>query len=533
MPPCQSQRISRLVRRATISVSSVMIFVVTAAVAAAAATATQDLEGPTSTTTSDNGYGVDVSFPIHNSVSTNYPWLPHNLNNTTKYLNHENDDDDIRHNGVPPRYIGQPLQTIGNREAFYATHLDNCRTAYASTNESSKCDYFEYERILLNRRQPQSMKNLTATGFQKVRAPKRLKTILDGFWSMNADKAKPEVWPAGNSYVNTWDDESPTRLVSVDDTTLRGSGWALKKELWSATSAVLEEFSQQELQPCSLYGIRVYSNGHYMAPHVDRLPLVVSAMINVAQDVDEPWPLEVYSHDGRAYNVTLDPGDMLLFESASVIHGHPFPLKGRYYASIFLHFEPSGRSYQQESDGHFRLKGSNGGSGRSKEQWDIQKAKEADKEYQEHIQAGLGGPSAGLKLGQLPPYILAGSPAEEQWRQLHPEGWTPPKEILPPSAHIAAKSGHLKELEKELDERRVEVLTERDEKGWQVLHQGVASGNEEVVKLLVSHGADVNSRTHGGYGESPLRIAEKFHGTSSKVYTYLKNMGALSIGPEL
>ena len=108
-----------------------------------------------------------------------------------------------------------------------------------------------------------------------------------------------------------------------------------------------------------------------------------------------------------------------------------------------------------------------------------------------------------------------------------------PKEILPPSAHIAAKSGHLKELEKELEERRVQVLTERDDQGWQVLHQGVASGNEEVVKLLVSHGADVNSRTHGGYGESPLRIAEKLHGTSSKVYTYLKNIGALSIGPEL
>lgn len=104
---------------------------------------------------------------------------------------------------------------------------------------------------------------------------------------------------------------------------------------------------------------------------------------------------------------------------------------------------------------------------------------------------------------------------------------------MPPEAHIAAKTGQLKDLEKQLEEGRVAVLTERDDQGWQVLHQGVASGNEEIVKLLVSHGAEINSRTHGGYGETPLRIAEKMHGTSSSIYRYLKKMGALSIGPEL
>jgi hypothetical protein len=40
-------------------------------------------------------------------------------------------------------------------------------------------------------------------------------------------------------------------------------------------------------------------------PHsVDRLPLVASAILNVAQDVDEPWPTEIYDHQGRAHNVT-------------------------------------------------------------------------------------------------------------------------------------------------------------------------------------------------------------------------------------
>jgi len=32
---------------------------------------------------------------------------------------------------------------------------------------------------------------------------------------------------------------------------------------------------------------------------------VSSPIINVAQIVDEPWPIEVISHDGRAYNTAF------------------------------------------------------------------------------------------------------------------------------------------------------------------------------------------------------------------------------------
>jgi Ankyrin repeat len=56
---------------------------------------------------------------------------------------------------------------------------------------------------------------------------------------------------------------------------------------------------------------------------------------------------------------------------------------------------------------------------------------------------------------------------------------------------------------------------------------------QQVVELLVSRGADINARTHGGYGETPLRIAEQHLGAAHQVVQYLKSMGALSIGPEL
>ncbi|KAL3923061.1 MAG: hypothetical protein SGILL_001868 [Bacillariaceae sp.] len=407
---------------------------------------------------------------------------------------------------------------------MYVRHLQACRKAFP--DDPNKCDWYEYGRMVMNRRQPQSMMNLTETGFKKVRAPAHLKELIDDFWNTNSqsEKEQPENWAVGNTYVNSWD--APTTMVSVDDKGLRGSGAKLKEELWAALSAVAEEWTQQELQPCSLYGIRIYHNNSIMLPHVDRLPLVVSAMINVAQDMDEDWPLEVYDHEGYAHNVTLQPGDMLLFESASVIHGHPFPLKGRYYASIFLHFEPTGREYKKV-DGHFMLRDSKS----HKNQKGF--IKDANGRYHQAVKDGLGGQSAALD-SSIPPYLKPESPEEEHWRNLHPEGWKPPYNLLPPNAHIMAKSGELDRLERELqEESRVEILTERDDQGWQVLHQGVAGGNEDVVKLLVTHGADINSRTHGGYGETPLRIAERLHGVTSGVYRYLKNMGGLSIGPEL
>ena len=64
-----------------------------------------------------------------------------------------------------------------------------------------------------------------------------------------------------------------------------------------------------------MYGISQYTEGAILSPHADRNPLISSCIINVAQDVDEDWPLEVYGRDGLAYNVTMEPGDSKLLSS--------------------------------------------------------------------------------------------------------------------------------------------------------------------------------------------------------------------------
>lgn len=85
-------------------------------------------------------YGVDVSFPIHHRVSTNYDFLPHNTDSSVP---------------VPAEYKDMPLQPLGDRQAAYVKHLDDCRKYYGV--KSNMCDVYEYDRVLMASRQPQSM----------------------------------------------------------------------------------------------------------------------------------------------------------------------------------------------------------------------------------------------------------------------------------------------------------------------------------------------------------------------------------------
>ncbi|KAL3774624.1 hypothetical protein ACHAWO_001995 [Cyclotella atomus] len=452
-----------------------------------------------------DSYGVDVSFPIFKRISTNYPWLPHNV--------------DPDHNPTPKLYQGMPIQPLGDRQSVYNAHLAGCRDFYGKRG-GNKCDIYEYDRMLMNQRQPQSMQNYTDVGFLKTRAPQKIIDLATTFWEQNHFNQEIENWPEGNTYINSW--VSPTYMLKIEDGRLRGGGYQLRKQLWDEAREAIEDWTGEDLSPTSLYGIRVYREGAVLLPHVDRLPLVASAMINIAQDVDEDWPMEIYDHDGRSRNVTLQPGDMLLFESHSVIHGRPFPLKGRHYAMLFIHFEPTGHSLKHDID---------------------TSAISVDDQYRQAAKENQGGQSAAYDT--LPPYIIRESPEETHWKNQHPEGWqipefNPLKRSTESKLHIAAEAGDVEAIKRALEQDgdhhkdgRAAVIASRDEEGWQLLHSGASAGHQEVVELLIEHGADLNSRTHGGRGATPLYIAEHNNGGFHPVVRYLKSLGALNLGPDL
>ena len=152
-----------------------------------------------------------------------------------------------------------------------------------------------------------------------MRAPEALYTILREFWTKNRDRETNESWFAGSIFTNYW--ISPSQMVSIHDNQNEGGGRDLATAVSDATREIIEEWTGLNMTSTSVYGIRVYKRDAMLVPHVDRLPLISSAIINVDQDVDEPWPLEVIGHDGIARNITMLPGDLVLYESHSILHG--------------------------------------------------------------------------------------------------------------------------------------------------------------------------------------------------------------------
>jgi HRD ubiquitin ligase complex, ER membrane component len=238
-------------------------------------------------------YGYDVSFPMLGKIpkaSTNYAWLPHNA--------------DPENNPTPEEYQDMPIQPLGDRQAFYEEYIQGCRDYWKEDGEGHLCDEYEIERLDHNTDQIPSMVNYTDVGYKKIRAPEHVFELLLQFWEKNKDKEVDEEWVPGNIFVNYW--KSPCKMVNVANNSYEGGGDELLDELWGASVDTISEWTGQNLVPSSLYGIRVYKEGAVLSSHVDRLPLVSSAIINVAQDPDgEPWPLEVIGHDGVARNVTV------------------------------------------------------------------------------------------------------------------------------------------------------------------------------------------------------------------------------------
>mmetsp|Transcript_43931 Transcript_43931/g.51462 ORF Transcript_43931/g.51462 Transcript_43931/m.51462 type:complete len:212 (-) Transcript_43931:430-1065(-) len=211
----------------------------------------------------------------------------------------------------------------------------------------------------------------------------------------------------------------------------------------------------------------------------------------------------------------MEPGDMVLYESHSIIHGRPFPLKGRSYANIFIHFEPTGHSNR-----HLATRE---GDNRPMEQFE-----EARKKRQEMKKENF-------KKDDLPVYIVRGSEEEERWKQSH-HGRKRQKDTGTlasgsTAAHRAAANSDLETL-KEIVADNPGIIQIRDENGWQPIHEAARSGLVSIVDFLVSKGADVNSRTNDGKGATPLWWAKQTFSSNHQIVKRLLDFGAKEIPPE-
>ena len=66
--------------------------------------------------------------------------------------------------------------------------------------------------------------------------------------------------------------------------------------------------------------------------------ILILSKSQIDQKVDTEWPLTVIDHNGRKDKVYLKKGEMVLYESAKVIHGRQFHLDGDFFENLFIHF---------------------------------------------------------------------------------------------------------------------------------------------------------------------------------------------------
>ena len=115
-------------------------------------------------------------------------------------------------------------------------------------------------------------------------------------------------------------------------------------EISQALKPLHEDWSGMTLTESACYGFRVYQRGSYLLNHVDRTHThIISSTICVDAALEAPWPLFLEDIFGEIHEINLEPGELLLYEGARLIHGRPWPLEGDYYAGLFVHYRPESR----------------------------------------------------------------------------------------------------------------------------------------------------------------------------------------------
>lgn len=115
-----------------------------------------------------------------------------------------------------------------------------------------------------------------------------------------------------------------------------------RNNLHQALLPMHEEWCGENLIPSFIYGIRSYLNNADLRQHVDRIGTHhISSIIMVDKYLDgaPDWPLDIQAHDGTWHKVYLEPGEMVLYESAKCSHGRDERFQGKYYRNFYVHYQ--------------------------------------------------------------------------------------------------------------------------------------------------------------------------------------------------
>ncbi len=232
-----------------------------------------------------------------------------------------------RHNSIVffPSWVHhevRPVKTL-------AEGLDGCRMTFNGWYHNAAVETppvieSDPDRVveLLRQRLP----TFTEDGFAVVETPKAIHDALaqvysDGLTGAYDETSDPVYLTAGNP-----------RFIDIGN---------LGYEIGAELKETHEAWARIPLELSAAYGIRTYRRGNKLRRHVDRFEThVISSVVHIDHEAEVPWALTVEDHHGVVHEVCLEPGQMLLYESAVCAHARPVPFEGDHYGSLFLHYKP-------------------------------------------------------------------------------------------------------------------------------------------------------------------------------------------------
>lgn len=183
--------------------------------------------------------------------------------------------------------------------------------------------------IAIHKKAKENVRSL-GLGYAKTKLNSQLHECLLDHLRSNLHKFRSE--PA-NEYLMTENKRSYPSLLYQDE--------EFNQKLMADLQKTHEEWCGRPIKKSACYGIRVYQPGSFLYNHIDHVRThVVSSTICVDHRLRSPWPLFIEDDTGCPHEVLIEPGEMVFFEGARLIHGRPYALDGEYCANIFVHYTP-------------------------------------------------------------------------------------------------------------------------------------------------------------------------------------------------
>ena len=439
-----------------------------------------------------------------------------------------------------------PVVDPAGESASYARSRDELE-AWARGYSEFKPRWDEFSTLVQSRLMPA----FTPVGFEKRRTPDGLREAL-------AQKYDSEVRQKGLDMMNY---EGMSSTAGPDRPKFYHQP-ELNRRTLAELQPILEEWAGIPLKIGQSYGVRVYQNGSTLVCHVDRSEThVISAIVHIDHDLDEPWPLEIEDHEGNWHAVDLAPGEMCLYESAKMYHARMAPMRGRHYGSVFVHFYPDSERLQAAGapawnwtmwDTHVAVPPDFNDDARMRPEvrdaalppflrayhayW-AKRGVEAPRYHRGiddpvqtfNVQTDSSRQMKNRLDRQAKAAAAAATTAAAATAKLEDETGARLREA---SARLrdAAASGDVDAVSKWLDKGAEPHAP--DENDWHALHEATRAGSVPVVSLLLERGGEhlLGHKTRGG--GTALWWARKLHGDDHAIVHFLEERGAPELGDE-